>query len=646
MGIENRKKIDDLINQLLDFYTERKDKVISELSLCNTKDDVEYIYEYFYSKNLDEIKWLFEYLVRVNNQSSHELLKKFFVHEDEKIREKSYSYFDALIETRKEDIIIFLLNSSFETNVLFAIEKSAYISSSKFIRVFLDLIPKNFYNEKILLPALEIVGDINDKRIFALLSQIISLENIESKIKENAMQKLITHPVNAFKYISEFFTARDKNIKKIAYNAIMSLRGIEWEKHIIQNLKTETDVDLLCFMILRIKNIETKELFEQILDILVNSKEEILENAVINILNRIKNKNILDWLMAVEHSKLDKKNMLVVLELISKYADKKAFDLLKNLYSFLKDKYVKIKILQFVNNFHNLEVKNFLLQIFDLNNEFSYIAGIGLIGYVNVSNLAEIEIFYNSKQRYKKEIFLSIISTLNKDCFVGQANRNIVRKIFELVQNENTSIRFLAINCISKIDAPETLKILLKYSLDENPNIAEGAKSNLAKFILEYPDRIFDIFQELTLENCHLYKDVLVEIFTEYDFYLNFEILKKIIRGLEYKNQNHVLYGNVFLILSKVLNKNLNVFFDYLLTDEFNYVIVSKILENFDDSLFIDLDQKTILHLYNSFDFNVKKLFLKRFAKSDNLFDSFTTDLVNNNYISIDDKINIIKEYK
>lgn len=459
MSIKNKKIIDDLLSKLLDFYTENKDELIKNLSLYDSKYEVEYISKYFYFEQKYNIRWLFEYLIRVNNKISHDIFKSFFEYDDLDILEKTHLYFDRLIESRREDIILFLLNSSNEKNILFAIEKSKNINLSKLLNEFLDTIEKakNLNNEKILIGILEIIENFNNKRISKFLADLVLIYNdnfdssVKTIIREKVLHQYSKYPENSLKYISKFIESKDKDIKVLGYTVILLLRGKILEKYILNILKNEKDIDLLCFIISKIKYIDTKKIFDEIWDILIKTENEILENSIVKFLNKTKNNKIFEWIISLNCEPLKIRKKIIFWKILSNYKNKYVAQLLKNIFIESNDWYVKVKILEFMLNENIVFLKDFFINIFEQNNELSYIATIALLEKIDEEI---INIFFESKQIYKIKIILSFLLNLNNKKFfeIAEKNKNILQNIFRYSKNENLSIKFLADSCVKKFD--------------------------------------------------------------------------------------------------------------------------------------------------------------------------------------------------
>ncbi|MCP3660358.1 MAG: hypothetical protein GY830_08660 [Bacteroidetes bacterium] len=464
------KNIDHIIDILLDFNRDNKDKEVyfKELFDYKSKIDIEILCNIFIEKNKHNLHWMFKFISLIDTNASQSQFLRFFMQEDQYIRKQAFANFKNLSNSRKDDIILKALNSQIEEYVIFALkneylklmDNNLVLPMLKKIALFSSPSSKYFHFLIKHLSVFEVLKILE-------ISEIIMEKTEDIKLQKNILKNCFKNPIAALPFLEKYILHTNKEIREIVYSIILNIRNPKYDSYFLKIFISEKEPILKIFIINKIRFIKRKKLFYFFMKTFLNTDNPSIKIAIIAMFKKVKSNDMLKWL--IKHS-----DNLIILDIISTYHNFNVFQIIKNKFqrsSFLKE---KLFILTSIVNINTTESNDFLMsEILKETNPLSTAALTGFIQNLTYKNIhlikkvlqldinthlltIELAIFplYNLNPTYKLDqefisILLNIFKKIKK---VDSNNIRLKSMILLILQKFNRNNYNILISSITELE--------------------------------------------------------------------------------------------------------------------------------------------------------------------------------------------------
>jgi len=482
----------DAINKMIKNLLLAKDSSVNvlfnKLCLYVENKDIETIYCNL-SGQADTfcIYWLVKYIVQI--QKPYALDKLFELSQNQSliIRQESRVGIKNLEKKHKINILLRLLEKTWEDNIVFAIKQLGELRVPKAVFPLISILKKHGNSDQINISALKALGELRDKSSMPILEKFADKE--EGRIQEQALGSLSKfNEILDEKYIVKWLHSENLRIKEFIFLKILRRSNKKWEKYIVQGLRKERNDALKQSILTSIRNIQTLQLFNAIYNLALNDKSYRLRMLAQTLLKKIKAKKSASWIIK-KWPKSNNHDKCFILRVLSYYPDEpNVFNLYKKMIlkppSLSSNKNLKLIAIEYLGRLKNTKNLSILLDIIKNDNEYDYAAAIALSNLITPSKwecIKEVLTLNTQNKELCIIVFLKFILRLPLDYQIP----NFIEKMLENFSTcESEHIRHLSTRCLLHTTKSDKLYQFLKIArLDQSKKVRCAALESIIDFL-------------------------------------------------------------------------------------------------------------------------------------------------------------------
>jgi len=486
----NQRK--DEIQKLLSSLSTAKgalgDEQFTNLCLYSEDADIDCVYNYLTNQSdTFSIYWLIKYIIQIERPYAFEKLYELSQNQNIIIRQEVQAGIKKISKIHKIDILMLLLKSSWEDNVLFSITELGDLRVPKAVFLLINILKQSNTNDEMGICIIQALGKIKDSKCISTLEEFADKK--EGELQEEALCALSKfNEILDKKYILKWLRSDNIKIKEFLFLKILRQFDRKWEKYVIQGLRKKEDEHLKQSILTSVRRIQTNQLFNAIYELALNDKSYQVRMLAQALLNKLKAKKSTVWIIR-KWIKADIEEKCFILRLLANYSeDSKVFTLFKNAILKSNNKRLKLIAIEYFGRLKNKNTTRLLLDIIHNDDEFDYAASIALSYLITPSNWTVVEIILTLNAE-KKElciiVFLKFILRLPSDYTIPDH----IEKIIEILLNsESQHIRYMATRCLLRMTKSDKLYQFLQISLNDKSQKVKGvALENIISFLNARP---------------------------------------------------------------------------------------------------------------------------------------------------------------
>lgn len=571
MQNKRNQAIELIIDNLLENFHKLNEKKLSQLVEHELSDDIDYIYSRLNKiSNSYHIYILINYLIKLRKQYAYDKLYILASTSDEFVRKEIIDNLDKIAHKPRVELLLKFLETDYKDLKISAIK---YLAQSHVIKAVEPLISclKQYLDkdEELSLISIIALGKILDRRAIPILEIVIDKKD---KNLQHAAFKALSKFDNilAKKYLNKWISSENAELREFIYAQILKQKAMKWEVYIKRTLIDKNESVVIKQNILSsLKAVQTKPLFEAILNMAVfadNFQTSMLARAT---LHRNMSKKYLPWIL----NNLIDKNIELKIYLLKLLTycqkEKKILNIYKDIIRSKNDQRLKIVAIECIGIAKYFEFKDFLFDLIKNDDQLSYSAVFCLCDLIrknDVSFLNNVLSLSQDKYALYIEIVLRFIIRLPS---TFQLPDSIEKSIVRLSLSEKASIRYLTTKAIVRLTVSDKLYKLIHTAKHEiSPEVKLAAYESIIKY---FKDRSNEIPSLVSFAS------------SDYNF---MPVINKIFRNIVGDKLNYI---RVFNILLKIIKKNYCANGKGLDFKSYRYLVVLKNHINNQKALFLDI---------------------------------------------------------